>query len=118
MRIIERRAQDVVILDLKGRLIIDEGAELLYEKFNSLIFKGHSKVLLNLSGVPHIDSGALGKLVSCKTAAQQAKATLKIVGLTDRIVELLTNTKLTREFDTYDTEEEALASYMTGAVGP
>ena len=60
MLINERRNQDVVVLDLTGRMTIDDGAELLCDKVNSLIFQGQRKLLLNLSGVPHIDSGALG----------------------------------------------------------
>ena len=63
MHITERKTQDVVVLDLKGRMTIDDGADLLQDKFKSLIFTGHSKVLLNMGAVPHIDSGALGTLV-------------------------------------------------------
>jgi anti-sigma B factor antagonist len=115
MSVTERRTNDLVILDLKGRLTIDDGAELLCDKFNSLIFQGQSKVLLNLSAVPHIDSGALGKLVSCLVSARNAKTELKLFGLTGRVVELLTITKLITNFDTYDTEQEAIASCMAAA---
>jgi anti-sigma B factor antagonist len=112
MHITERKTQDVVVLDLKGRMTIDDGADLLQDKFKSLIFTGHSKVLLNMGAVPHIDSGALGKLVSCSLTARQANSSVKLFGLTGRVVELLTITKLITEFDTYDTEQEALASFM------
>jgi anti-sigma B factor antagonist len=111
MYIHERRNQDVVVLDLKGRLTIDDGADLLCDKFNSLILKGEPKVLINLGNVPHIDSGALGKLVSCLVHARQAHGSLKIFGLSGRVVELLTITKLITEFDTYDTEQEAIESF-------
>jgi hypothetical protein len=37
---------------------------------------------------------------------------VKLFGLTGRVVELLTITKLIAEFDTYDTEQEALSSFM------
>jgi anti-sigma B factor antagonist len=112
MHITERKNEDVVVLDLKGRMTIDDGADLLQDKFKSLIFTGHSKVLLNMGGVPHIDSGALGKLVSCSLTARQANSSVKLFGLTRRVVELLTITKLITEFDTYDTEQEALSSFM------
>lgn len=115
MLITERNTQDVVVLDLKGRLTIDDGADLLQDKFRSLIFTGHSKVLLNMGAVPHMDSGGLGQLVSCKLTARKAKSSVKLVGLTRRVVELLTITKLINEFDTYDTEQEALASFMATA---
>jgi len=112
MEITERRIRDVVVLDLKGRLTIDEGADPLRETFNSLIVTGHRKVLLNLSGVPHIDSGAIGKLVSCSLTARKANGSVKLVGLTGRLVELLTMTKLITVFDTFNTEQEALSSFM------
>lgn len=112
MLITERNTQDVVVLDLKGRLTIEDGVDLLQDKFKSLIFTGHSKVLLNMRAVPQIDSGGLGQLVSCSLTAQKAKSSVKLVGLTRRVVELLTITKLITEFDTYDTEQEALASFM------
>ena len=115
MHIYERRTQDVVVLDLQGRLTIEDGAELLCDKFNSLIFQGETKVLINLANVPHIDSGALGKLVSCLVHARQAQGSLKIFGLSGRVVELLTITKLITEFDTYETEQEAIASFMATA---
>jgi len=35
--------------------------------------------------------------------------------VTGRVVELLTITKLTTEFDTFDTEQEALSSLMATA---
>ena len=115
MSITERRTQDVVVLDLKGRMTIDDGAELLCDKVNSLIFQGQRKVLLNLSGVPHIDSGALGKLVSCSLTARRANGSVKLVGLTGRLVELLTMTNLITVFDTFNTEQEALSSFMPTA---
>ena len=115
MLINERRNQEVVVLDLTGRMTIDDGAELLCDKVNSLIFRGQRKLLLNLSAVPHIDSGALGKLVSCLLIARQTHSDLKLFGLTGRVVELLTITKLITNFDTYNTEQEAIASCLAAA---
>ena len=112
MHITERKIQDVVVLDLQGRLTIDDGADPLHDKFNSLIHTGHSKVLLNMGGVPHLDSGALGTLVSCSLIARKANSVLKLFGLSRRVVELLAITKLTNQFDTFDTEEDALSSFM------
>ena len=116
MHITERVAQDVVILDLIGRLTIGDGAELLRDKVTSVVFQGHSKVILNLAGVPYIDSGGLGELVRCSMAAKKAQGSVRMIGLTSRVIDLLTITKLIAVFDTYDTEQEALASFMAAAV--
>jgi anti-sigma B factor antagonist len=113
MHITERQAQDVVILDLVGRLTVGDGAELLRDKVTSVVFQGNSKVLLNLAGVPYIDSGGLGELVRCSMAAKKANGSVKVIGLTSKVVDLLTITKLIAVFDTYDTEPQALDSFMT-----
>jgi len=115
MQISERTTQDVVILDLTGRLTIGDGAELLRDKVTSVVFQGKSKVLLNLAGVPYVDSGGLGELVRCSMAAQKANGAVKLVGLTTRITDLLAITKLLNVFETFETEQEAIASYMAPA---
>ena len=64
MDITERTANDIKILDLEGRLTIGDGAELLRDKVASIAFQGYTKIILNLAGVPYMDSGGLGQLVS------------------------------------------------------
>jgi anti-sigma B factor antagonist len=112
MQITERTTQDVVILDLTGRLTMGEGAELLRDRVAGVVAKGHSKVLLNLAGVPYIDSGGLGELVRCSVSARNANGAVKLMGLTTRITDLLAITKLLNVFETFETEQEAIASYM------
>ena len=114
MEINQRTTQDVVVIDLQGRLTtVDDGAQRLREKLGSLFFDGQSKVLINLARVPHIDSSGLGELVRCSLIAKRANATLKLCGLTPRVIELMTITKLVTEFDTYETEQEAINSCLT-----
>ena len=111
MQITERTVGDVTVLDLQGKLTIDDGATLLRDKVTSVVFQGNSKVLLNLSGVGYMDSGGLGEMVRCSIAASKAKGAVKLVNLTSRITDLLTITKLLTVFDTFDSEEKALASF-------
>ncbi|MCY4505730.1 MAG: STAS domain-containing protein, partial [Acidobacteria bacterium] len=61
MEIQERTLQDVVVLDLTGKLTIGEGDELLKERISNLVQQGHRKLLLNLEGVPYVDSAGLGE---------------------------------------------------------
>ena len=115
MQITERKIQDVVVLELTGKLTIGDGAELLRDKVASVVFQGNPKVVLNLAGVPYIDSGGLGELVRCSVSAQKANGAVKLVGVSGRVVDLLTITKLIAVFDTFDTEKEALASFPVTA---
>ena len=111
MEIQERTLQDVVVLDLKGKLTIGEGDELLKERISNLIQQGHRKLLLNLEGVPYVDSAGLGEIVRTYTTVSRQGGKLKLVNLTKRITDLLAITKLLTVFETYESEAEAVTSF-------
>jgi anti-sigma B factor antagonist len=111
MQIEERTVDGVTVLDLKGKMTLGEGDELLKDKINSLMNQGRGKILLNLAGVPYIDSAGLGEIVRTYTTVSRQGGTMKLVNLTKRITDLLAITKLLTVFETYDDEVEALKSY-------
>jgi anti-sigma B factor antagonist len=116
MVIEERIIGDVTILDLKGKMTLGEGDELLKDKINSLIHQGQKKLLLNLEGVPYIDSAGLGEIVRTYTTVSRQGGNLKLVNLTKRITDLLSITKLLTVFETFDSEPEALKSFQPAQV--
>jgi anti-sigma B factor antagonist len=111
MEITERTIAAVTILDLSGRLTIGEGAQMLKDKSESLVFQGRSQVIVNLAAVPYIDSGGLGQLVACYTTIAKAGGRLKLLNVGTRNHDLLSITKLVSVFDTFDSEKEAIESY-------
>ena len=111
MDIEERVVNSVTILDLKGKLILGEGDEMLRDKVNSLVHQGRKNILLNLEGVPYIDSAGLGEVVRTYTTVSRQGGKLKLLHLTKRIQDLLSITKLLTVFETYDSEPEALKSF-------
>ena len=111
MEIVERTVNDVTVLDLKGKMTLGEGDELLKDKINSLLSAGKKKLLLNLESVPYIDSAGLGEVVRTYTTVSRQGGSLKLLNLTKRIEDLLSITKLLTVFDTFDSEAEAIKSY-------
>jgi anti-sigma B factor antagonist len=111
MQIEERVVGDVTILDLKGKITLGEGDEALKDKINSLTLQNRKQILLNLEGVPYIDSAGLGEVVRTYTTVSRQGGQLKLVNLTKRIEDLLSITKLLTVFETFDTEAEALKSF-------
>ena len=111
MDIAERTVSDVTVLDLKGKMTLGEGDELLKDKINSLLANGKRKLVLNLEGVPYIDSAGLGEIVRTYTTVSRQGGSLKLLNLTKRIEDLLAITKLLTVFETYDTEQEAVKSF-------
>jgi anti-sigma B factor antagonist len=116
MQIEERSAGDVTVLDLKGKMTLGEGDELLRDKINSLIQQGRRKVVLNLEDVPYIDSAGLGEIVRTYTTIGRQGGSLKLLNLTKRITDLLSITKLLTVFDTYDSEADAVRSFSSARV--
>ena len=112
MDIVERTVNDITVLDLKGKMTLGEGDELLKDKINNLLAGGKKKLLLNLEGVPYIDSAGLGEIVRTFTTVSRQGGSLKLLSLTKRITDLLAITKLLTVFETHDNEADAIRSFQ------
>jgi len=64
IKIDERHIDGITVLDIVGKLTIDEAAQQLRDKINSLIAQKETRIVLNLQHVPYIDSGGLGELIA------------------------------------------------------
>ena len=115
MHIEERAVGYVTVLDLKGSVTLGEGDELLKDKVNSLVNQGRRKLVLNLAEVPYVDSAGLGEIVRTYTTVSRQGGSLKLLNLTKRITDLLSITKLLTVFETFDTEDEAIKSFLGSA---
>lgn len=107
----ERRAGDVTILDLKGRLRVGGNAVALHRSIRSLILEKKLLILLDLAGVDFIDSCGLGELVASQVSVEKKGGQLKLVGLTQTLRELFTTTRLATVFDIFDSEAEAIQGF-------
>lgn len=111
MRIVERTVGDVAVLDLEGRLILDDGFEQLREVINRLVGEGRRKLLLNLDGVTYLDSAGVG-LIACKYVTLcRHNGQLKLCNLQARIHDVLHSTKLLTVFESFHSEAVALNSF-------
>ena len=111
LEVTERQIGTVTVLDLSGKLMIDEGAERLRDKINSLILQQRTEIVLNLGDVPYIDSGGLGQLMSCYSSLRKTTGGLKLLHVSKRNHDLLSITRLVALFDTFDSEDEAVKSF-------
>jgi anti-sigma B factor antagonist len=115
MQITERSVGDVMVLDIKGKITLGEGDEQLKDKVNSLVNQGQRKMILNLAGVPYLDSAGLGEVVRAYTTVSRQGGSLKLLNLTKRITDLLSITKLLTVFETFDSESDAVQSFSASA---
>lgn len=116
IRIEERHIGSVTVLDIVGRLTIDQGAQHLKDKINSLISQQRTQIVLNLGNVPYIDSGGLGQLVASYGSVMKTGGALKLLNVNSRNHDLLSITRLVTVFDSFDSEAEAVQSFQATAA--
>ena len=105
---------DVVILEISGRLSGGTEAEEFRRIVAALVAAKAPKVLIDLSGVPWMNSTGLGVLVSATTTLRNAGAHVKFLNINERVKSLLQVTKLLGVFEGYYRREDALASFREG----
>ncbi|HEX9961961.1 MAG TPA: STAS domain-containing protein [Pyrinomonadaceae bacterium] len=116
LSITERRRDDIVILDLDGKIRLGDGCTELHKALRVLLEKGDKKVLLNLEKVSYIDSSGLGELVSGYAAFKRNEGEMKILNLSQSVHQLMVLTKLLTVFQIYDNEAAAVENFDLAAV--
>jgi anti-sigma B factor antagonist len=111
MHVEVRQTNDVVILDLKGRLTAGLGDQILREAIDELLAEGRRRILLNLSEVAFLDSAGVGELVAGLKTARRFGAELKLLNVGDRVYSTLDMARLLPTFETYKDEAEAIRSF-------
>ncbi|MFZ4795226.1 MAG: STAS domain-containing protein [Blastocatellia bacterium] len=102
----------VAVLDLKGKFIKGQGGHQLQMLVDKVLIAGTTRILLNLTEVPIIDSMGIGEIVRAFTKVRDAGGSLKLVGVTDRVYGTLRITQLLDLIESFKTEDEAVNSYV------
>jgi len=111
MTLKERRVGDVSILDLKGRLVLEEGDDILRSRINDLVSEGRIKIVVNLQDVTYVDSCGVGVLIAKYVSVRKKGGDVKLLHLTPRSHRLMEISKLLNVFETFDSEERAVESF-------
>ena len=113
MHIEVRQANEVMILDLKGRLTAGLGDQILRDAIDELLAEGRRRILLNLSEVSFLDSAGVGELVAGLKTARRFQAELKLLNVGERVYSTLDMARLLPTFEIYNDESEAVRSYTS-----
>lgn len=105
-----RQTGSVSVLEVSGRLTSFEvGA--LREAIMRLLKEGRSNIVLNLSRLQYLDSSGIGELARHYVSVVKAGGSMKVVGLSSKVEEVLKITHLYQVFPEFVNEEEALGSF-------
>ncbi len=83
------------MIDISGRVEHSaKGPALIHEALRDLTAKGNKKILLNLSEVSYMDSTGVGELVAGFTSASDSGGTVKLLGVTKHVKDVLLISRL------------------------
>ena len=118
MKIKRRDVDDVVVLEVSGKVMGGPDADKFKGVIAELIEAGVTKLLIDLSAVPWMNSSGVGILISAYTSMKNAGAAVKFLNINERVKSILMVTKLLTVFESYYSKDDALASFRTaGASG-
>jgi anti-anti-sigma factor len=110
-----RRHDDVVIVDLRGRVTIGDSNDELSRELRSLVGSGTTKILVNLANVPQLDSSGISTIVRTFVTLRRGGGSLKLLGPTGHVYEVLDITHLLQTIPAFDDESKALESFRAAA---
>jgi anti-sigma B factor antagonist len=102
---------DVAVVTITGDITPGRIEGVLSGRMLGLVNKGHKKLVLNLEGIPTIDSIGLGEIVRSYTSVVRHGARLKLAAVPRKIVDLLRVTRLIMAFELAPSEADAIASF-------
>lgn len=111
LRVQPRDVGPVTVLDLEGRLVFEDGVAAFRAAINDLIARQRMNVVVNLEGVGYIDSAGIGVLIGRYLGLRRRGGDMRLAKLTVRSTHVMTITQLLDVFETFDTVEEAVASF-------
>ena len=111
MKITREDKGNVVILRLDGKLLGGPDSDTMRSTVLGAIEDGKCNVVVDLEKVSLANSAGLGILVTNLTTLRRNEGTLKLLNVPKRIGSALQTTWLTRVFELYSDEGEALSSF-------
>jgi anti-sigma B factor antagonist len=105
-----RQVGHVSVVEVKGKLTsLESGA--LRSSIAQLLAEGRKQILLNLTGLTYLDSSGIGDLVHTYMSVIKRDGEMKVVGLSDKVEEILKITQLYQVFQEFQDEQAALRSF-------
>ncbi len=107
---------DVAVLKVHGDIVLNGSGPALADRIRALLDQNRRRIVLDLADVRYVDSSGLGEIVESFSAAKHRGGSVKLLGVTRRLSDLLVITKLLNVFECFDTVQDAVDSFGVRAV--
>jgi anti-sigma B factor antagonist len=110
MQIDAKKENDVIVVVVEGDLDINTSPD-LRDKFEELIGQGENQYVIDLAGVPFVDSSGIAALVSLFKRVRIGAGDVKLCGIQAEVLKIFELTRLNRVFQIFDSRADAVASF-------
>ena len=108
MEVIRKEIQPgIIVLECRGALLIGVACTRLQLAVEDLLAEKQTRVVLDLTAVPRVDSGGLGKIVNCLSRIRMAGGTMHLAGVNQTVLGLFKLTKVDRIVKLFPTAKDA-----------
>lgn len=111
MQIKEQMHGDIAVLELKGKLMGGPETTAIHDKVKELVGNKVNKIVIDLGKVKWMNSSGLGALMGSMTTTKNSGGDLKLAKVTEKVKSLFMITKLITIFETFESVDEAVASF-------
>lgn len=110
MEIIERELNSIPIIEVIGEVDLYNSKD-LKDLIDKLIQQGKYKIVINLKGVPFMDSSGIGTIVTSMYKLQKYEGNLKVASIHGSVAKVFKMTNINSSIEVYGNEEDAVNSY-------
>lgn len=108
---IEKEVDDLMVLTLKGKLIVQEETDKLHTCIKLVLDRDINKIILNLKNLSRISSIGIGAIMRALTIVRDAGGDLRLAGLDPNVKNILEITKIIGVIRIFDQSDQAIASF-------
>ena len=108
---IEKEVEDVMVITLKGKLILQDETTQLHTCIKSVMDRDINKIVLNLKNLSRISSLGIGAIMRAMTIVRNEGGDLRLAGLDPNVKNIFEITKLVGVIKIFDQNHQAIASF-------
>jgi anti-sigma B factor antagonist len=106
-----RRVGDVAVLEVSGKVLGGPESDVLRTELERVLAGGDRYLLVDLAGVPWMNSAGLGILLAAYARLRERGGILRFSGVGERVRGILRTTKLLTVLDVVDDESTGIRSF-------
>lgn len=105
-------SRPVIVMQVPERLY-ESDATSFHQELNTLLHAERPRVVLDCSGIKHIDSSGVEMLLHCMDEAMKRDGDVKLAAVAPASAVILELMKVDRLFEVFDSAEEAVRSFQS-----